>query len=224
VKDWHGSWSVKDPEKVARKTDPHHFKLLVGWCKGVKATQMWTYSSFKASSHVLPPGFDLNRYVAHVNRGITHFHASFWPLPRTISDAELESTEAPPEWKEYTSRHHFLFAGLKGGGGTLGYIKADGSREPVYKYSNSSHFRRCAPGETDTDGPVEFQKAMVDPSKMVRLLSKHLDIFEQGTLVVGLFLHRSHRTIRATLGRQYWKIRSGIQFRGCEESCVSRAF
>jgi hypothetical protein len=187
VKDWHGSWSVADPEKMAERTDPHHFKLLVGWCEGVKGTQMWTYESHKAADYVLPPGFDLNRYVSHVNRGITHFHASFWPVPRNISDVDLESAEPPPGWKEYAARHKFLFAGLKGGGGTLGCINADGTREPIYKFSNSGHFRRCAPGETDTEGPVEFQKAVVDPSRMVRLISKHLDIFEQGALRVQTY-------------------------------------
>ncbi|KAJ7816847.1 hypothetical protein B0H14DRAFT_3475024 [Mycena olivaceomarginata] len=127
----------------------------------------------------LPPGFDLNRYITHVNRGITHFHASFWPLPRSISDADLESAKPPSGLEEHTSHHHSLLAGLKGGGG-VGHIAADGTRTPVYKCSG--HFRRCAPGETDTDGPVEFQKALVNPNQMVRLISKHLDIFQQEQL------------------------------------------
>jgi hypothetical protein len=179
-----GYW--KDPREIAGRTDTDHFKLMAGWCAlpDGKSTgmQMWTFDVDDAADHVLPPGFDLNRYVTHVNRGITHFHASFWPLPRNISDAALESAVAPEEWSGYTNRHHELLSGLKGGQNILGLIHADGRREPVYKSSSGGHFRRCAPGETDTKGPAEFVKPLIDPSRMTRMISGHLEAFERGAL------------------------------------------
>ncbi|KAJ7248091.1 hypothetical protein C8J57DRAFT_1358705 [Mycena rebaudengoi] len=174
--------SFKDAQVAAERTDSNHFKLMAGWCSlpggEVSGTQMWMFPASYAAEYVLPPGFDLNRYVAHVNRGITHFHASFWPLPRSISDADLEAAEMPAGWREYMKRQHLLLSGLKGGQGIIGYVHADGTREPVYKYGNGGHFRRCVPGETETDGPEEFKKPLVDPSKMVRLISKHLASYE----------------------------------------------
>ncbi|KAJ7147225.1 hypothetical protein C8R46DRAFT_1129723, partial [Mycena filopes] len=174
--------SVADPQKLAERTDTNHFKLMSGWCSlpgdQVSATQMWTYDRVDATTHVLPPGFTLNRYITHVNRGITHFHASFWPLPRHLSDADVESTQPSQEWKAHAARHDRLLAGLKGGQEIIGRIHADGTREPWYKGSGGGHFRRCAPGETDMDGPPESKKPLLDPSKMVQLISKHLDIFE----------------------------------------------
>ncbi|KAF7335757.1 MYND-type domain-containing protein [Mycena venus] len=174
--------SMKNPQKEAERTDRHHFKLMAGWCSlpgdQVSSTQMWQHPCSDVVDHVLPPGFDLNRYVTHVNRGITHFHASFWPLPRNISDADIESAKVPAGWREHALRHHQLLSGLKGGQSIVGYVHADGTREPFFKGSDGGHFRRCAPGETDSDGPAEYKKLLTDPSKMVRLLSKHLEIFE----------------------------------------------
>ncbi|KAJ7656807.1 hypothetical protein DFH06DRAFT_1132034 [Mycena polygramma] len=172
----------KDANKVASRTDADHFKLMVGWCAlpngETSATQMWQFPVEDAADFLLPPGFDLNRYVTHVNRGITHFHASWWPMPRSISDADIESAAMPPGWREYMERQHGLLSGLNGGQGLIGRILKDGTRVPVYKFSNGGHFRRCVPGETDFDGAAEYQKAIVDPSRVVRLVSKHLQAFE----------------------------------------------
>jgi hypothetical protein len=181
--------SVEDSQEMAERTDDRHFKIMVGWCDlpndETSGTQLWTWDVSHATSHLLPPGFDLNRYVSHVNRGITHFHASWIPLPRNISDADIKSAEMPEEWWEYTARHNHLLAGMKGGQGIIGYIYPDGTRKPIYKWDNSGHFRRCTPGETDFEGAAEFKKQLVDPSKMVRLISKHLAILEDGELQVN---------------------------------------
>lgn len=181
--------SVEDSQEMAERTDDRHFKIMVGWCDlpndETSGTQLWTWDVSHATSHLLPPGFDLNRYVSHVNRGITHFHASWIPLPRNISDADIESAEMPEEWWEYTARHNHLLAGMKGGQGIIGYIYPDGTRKPIYKWDNSGHFRHCTPGETDFEGAAEFKKQLVDPSKMVRLISKHLAILEDGELQVN---------------------------------------
>ncbi|KAJ7461691.1 hypothetical protein B0H11DRAFT_2055546 [Mycena galericulata] len=173
-----------DSQKGAERTNSHHFKLLVGWCSLPKdelsKTQMWIFPASDAANHVLPPGFDLNRYVTHVNRGITHFHTSFWPLPRSVSDTDLEFAEVPKGWRDYMKRHHHLLSGLKGGQGIIGVINADGTRKPVYKFGDGGHFRRCAPGETDSDGPAEFKKPLMDSSRMVGLISRHLESYEHG--------------------------------------------
>ncbi|KAJ6541412.1 hypothetical protein B0H19DRAFT_1077262 [Mycena capillaripes] len=49
----------------------------------------------------LPLGFDLHRYIMHINREITHFQGSFWPLPRRLSDAAFKEAEPPTEWLCY---------------------------------------------------------------------------------------------------------------------------
>jgi hypothetical protein len=162
-----------------------HMKLLVGFCRlprpyKLSENQLWKLpiSSISEGEDVLPPAFDLHRYITHVNRGITHFHASFWPLPRDISDAELEDPELQPpeEWNSYAWRHHRTISGLRGQG-VVGIELPDGTRVPIYKVGANGHFRRCAPGETDTDGAEEFKKLLVDPSRMVRMLSGWLEYF-----------------------------------------------
>ncbi|KAJ7186650.1 hypothetical protein C8R46DRAFT_1057645 [Mycena filopes] len=156
-----------------------HTKILVGFCKlpdgTTSGTQLWMLPhNALLTQAVLPPGFDLHRYITHVNRGITHFHASHWPLPRNISDADLEAAVMPKGWAEYAMTHHLALSGLKGQG-VIGVEHPDGTRTPIYKWSTNGHFRRCAPGETDTDGPEELRKQVVDPSRMVRKLSALLD-------------------------------------------------
>lgn len=162
-----------------------HMKLLVGFCRlprpyKLSENQLWKLpiSSISEGEDVLPPAFDLHRYITHVNRGITHFHASFWPLPRDISDAELEDPELQPpeEWISYASRHHRTISGLSGQG-VVGIELPDGTRVPIYKLGANGHFRRCAPGETDTNGADEFKKLLVDPSRMVRMLFGWLEYF-----------------------------------------------
>ncbi|KAF8187020.1 hypothetical protein K438DRAFT_1973200 [Mycena galopus ATCC 62051] len=186
VANWYKSaHSDQERQEQAERTDNAQFKLMAGWCTlpggEVSATQMWVFDTEDVAGLVLPPDFDLNRYVTHVNRGITHFHASFWPIPRNISDAalELESAKMPKEWKEYAKHHHDLLSGLKGGQGIIGRILPDGTRVPVYKVSNGGHFRKCAPGETDLEGPAAFQKPLVDPSKTVQFISRHLATVEE---------------------------------------------
>ncbi|KAF7367611.1 hypothetical protein MSAN_00824500 [Mycena sanguinolenta] len=178
-----GSRSVEKCQEMAERTDAEHFKLMVGWCVmpsgETSGPQLWVHQVSEVPEHVLPPGFDLNRYVTHVNRGITHFHASWIPLSRNVSDVDIESMEMPQAWWDYVKRHYDSIAGLKGGQGTIGYISPDGTREPVYKWDSSGHFRRCAPGETDFDVAEEFKKQLVDPSMLVRLISKHLIIYEE---------------------------------------------
>ncbi|KAJ7614338.1 hypothetical protein FB45DRAFT_1064625 [Roridomyces roridus] len=170
--------------KALKKRGKTSFKLFVGYCKFPddqdSRSQMWSFPCSDVALQVMPPGFDLNLYVPHVNRGITHFHASFWPLPRNISDAELESAEVPGALADYTVRQHGMLSGLKGGQNIIGRLNTDGSRTPLYKFCNvNGHFRPCAPGETDFDGPVEYKKALENPSRMVRVLSKYLDSYEQ---------------------------------------------
>ncbi|KAJ7175102.1 hypothetical protein C8R43DRAFT_975879 [Mycena crocata] len=179
--DWAGG-NQKDLRSAVERTDTNQFKLMAGWCDlggETPGAQMWTFETSKVAEHVLPPGFDLNRYVTHVNRGITHFHASFWPLPRSMSDADVESAEVPAGWRDYAERQHQALSGLRGGQDLVDHLYPDGTRVPMYKGSNGGHFRRCASGETDFDGADEYKKSLVDPSRMVRLLSKHLQAFEK---------------------------------------------
>ncbi|KAJ7479875.1 hypothetical protein FB451DRAFT_1395429 [Mycena latifolia] len=184
--------NVRNPQEMMQ--DCEHSKLLVGFCRlpgGVTSqTQMWLIPlGSLLTETVLPPDFDLHRYITHVNRGITHFHASFWPLPRKISDADLDAAAPPAGWVEYARRHHMGLSGLKGQG-VIGIEKPDGTRVPLYKYSANGHFRRCAPGETDTDGPEEYKKLLVDPSRMVRMLCGFLEVFDvyQGEFLCAWFL------------------------------------
>ncbi|KAJ7634409.1 hypothetical protein FB45DRAFT_908830 [Roridomyces roridus] len=170
--------------KALKKHDKDNFKVFAGWCSfpdGTKSgSQMRSFPCSDVADEVMPPGFDLTRYVPHVNRGVTHFHASFWPLPRNISDADLESAEAPEALADYTARQHRMLSGLKGGQNIIGRCDADGTKTPLFKFCNiNGHFRPCAPGETDFDGPMEYKKALENPSRMVRVLSKYLDEYEQ---------------------------------------------
>ncbi|KAJ7899358.1 hypothetical protein B0H13DRAFT_2030825 [Mycena leptocephala] len=136
--------NIRDSE-AAMKSE--HSKLLVGACLlpggVVSETQMWLIPHGPLlTDTVLPPDFDLHRYITHVNRGITHFHASFWPLPRNISDADLDAARPSEAWVKYAQRHHMGLSGLKGQG-VIGIEKPDGTRVPLYKYSANGHFRVC---------------------------------------------------------------------------------
>ncbi|KAJ7112942.1 hypothetical protein C8R44DRAFT_796971 [Mycena epipterygia] len=155
-----------------------HSKMLVGYCilpnGEMSETQMWT---IPAKPHlvdtILPPDFDLHRYITHVNRGVTHFHASFWPLPRDISDSDLEIARAPDTYCAYSSDHHSILSGLKGQE-VIGILNADGTRTSLYKRGQNGYVRKCAPGETDTEGPAEHKKHLVNPSRMVKKLAVDL--------------------------------------------------
>jgi hypothetical protein len=168
---------------VDPKRDPgEHCKMLVGYCvlpNGKMAdTQLWSIptgaNNSRLETTILPPNFDIHRYITHVNRGVTHFHASFWNLPRDISDSGLESAELPPEYGSYAFNHHLALSGLKGQG-VIGIMNADGSKTPLFKRALSGHVRVCAPGETDSDGPAAYKKLLTDPSRIVKTIAEDLD-------------------------------------------------
>ncbi|KAJ7435285.1 hypothetical protein FB451DRAFT_1194757 [Mycena latifolia] len=72
-------------------------------CSSMHHPYTWrpTHYSYNPSSTALPPGFDLDRLLLHINRGITHFHGSYWPLPFKLSDADFEAAEPPEQWFRY---------------------------------------------------------------------------------------------------------------------------
>jgi hypothetical protein len=142
-------------------------------------TQMWRiplgpdHSQLRNST--LPPDFDLHRYITHVNRGVTHFHASFWALPREISDSDLESADPPPEYDSYLFDHHLAISGLMGQG-VIGIMDEHGNRTPIIKTGLAGHVRLCAPGETDTERAAAYRKLLADPSRIVKMLAKDLSV------------------------------------------------
>ncbi|KAJ6455353.1 hypothetical protein C8R45DRAFT_1111394 [Mycena sanguinolenta] len=164
-----------------------HIKVIVGFCRlpevGLSQIQLWYPSVSTIKTNLLPPNFDLHRYITHVNHGITHFHASFWPLTRHVltSMTEVEQDEAekdaPSALLGYASRHRqVLFGGEEQGVASL--LQSYGARVPSFKRNTSAkngYFSSCAPGETDTDSPGEFKTLVVDPSRMVRMLSRVLE-------------------------------------------------
>jgi hypothetical protein len=166
----------QSPPGQSEGTD--HSKLFVGFCKlpnGKTAdSQLWILPIPILHEIVLPPNFDLHRYITHVNRGITHFHASFYPIPRGISDADLEALRFPNEWFRYAFR---LNGSIKTSR-VVGILNEDGSRTPLYKWARNGHFRVAAPGETDKDGPEEFKKHLVDPSRLVRKIGLAIESLE----------------------------------------------
>ncbi|KAJ7682077.1 hypothetical protein DFH06DRAFT_1463921, partial [Mycena polygramma] len=137
-----------------------HCKIIAGFCvlpDGEEAdTQMWVIPTAPDNpcmdDTVLPPHFDLHQYITHVNRGVTHFHASFYDLPRGISDEELKCAEPPTAYANYTWDHILALSGLKGQH-VMGIEREDGTRTPFVKRGLNGHIRACAPGETDSDGP-----------------------------------------------------------------------
>ncbi|KAF7352268.1 hypothetical protein MVEN_01190500 [Mycena venus] len=166
-----------------------HTKLLVGSYllpNGKESeTQLWVIPTApddprfpRFADVVLPPNFDLHRYITHVNRGVTHFHASFWEVPRDISDSDLEAAEPHPAYPSYELHHHLLVSGLKGQD-VIGIENPDGNRTPLFKRAMSGHVRKCAPGETDSDGPAEYKKLLADPSRMVKKIAKYLDMMSE---------------------------------------------
>ncbi|KAJ7843929.1 hypothetical protein B0H13DRAFT_2412212 [Mycena leptocephala] len=123
----------------------------------------------------LPPGFDLHRYITHVNRGITHFHGSFWPLPRRLSDSAFEAAEPPPEWLRYMLCHSAGFQydttlpeSNTGVMMVFAVVKRDGTTL-LYKYDNdiSSAFYSDAIAKVD---PTEFKKLLDDPSRKLCMI------------------------------------------------------
>ncbi|KAJ7877115.1 hypothetical protein B0H14DRAFT_3130281 [Mycena olivaceomarginata] len=110
--------------------------VMAGFCSlpDGKMSSCHSTTSYRTQEAALPPGFDLHRFITHVNLGITHFHGSFWPLPRGLSDTALEAAEPPKEWLHYMLVHYdgFVFVGPDRQG--FGVEKRDGARVPLYRY------------------------------------------------------------------------------------------
>jgi hypothetical protein len=171
--------------------------VMIGFCVlpgGTVSSHMQdTFYCHSGSGKTLPPGFDLHRYITHLNRGITHFHGSFWPLPRRLSDTAFESAEPPPEWVDYMSQHskgfdynndfwqptwrgfqffdryrrhrpaEFDFSKIVTE--VFAVEKRDGTRVEQFKYDqHASHFGLHFEAITKVD-PTEFKKFLDDPSR-----------------------------------------------------------
>ncbi|KAJ7120237.1 hypothetical protein C8R44DRAFT_853515 [Mycena epipterygia] len=137
------------------------------------------YYLYSASETSLPPAFDLHRYITHVTRGITHFHGSFWPLPRRLSDAAFEAAEPPSEWIRYMRLQPEGFGPGYGrrrlasfdfdnmDAEVFGVAKRDGTRVQLFKYdknvSGASFDNR--PAEIAKVDTTEFKKLLDDPSR-----------------------------------------------------------
>ncbi|KAJ7679441.1 hypothetical protein DFH06DRAFT_1415594 [Mycena polygramma] len=132
---------------------------------------------FHDNDITLPPGFDLHRLITHLNRGITHFHGSFWPLPRRLSDNDFEAAAPPPEWVGYM-RHHssgFTFDLNMNTVATHLFCveKRDGSYTQLFKFDENVSrtpfdSRLKAIAEVDA---TEFKKLLDDPSRRLRMVS-----------------------------------------------------
>ncbi|KAJ7186648.1 hypothetical protein C8R46DRAFT_277269 [Mycena filopes] len=178
------------PEDERRDQKFQHSKMLVGYCmlpNGKMAdTQLWILPIYRLRSLTLPPNYDLHQYITHVNRGVTHFHAAFLNLPRDMSDAALEDAEPSDKYCDYAFDHLLAVSGLKGQG-VIGIQEADGTRTPLFKRGQNGHLRKCAPGETDSDGPAAYKKVVTDPSRMVRKIAKHLEyLYELQDRALGM--------------------------------------
>jgi hypothetical protein len=130
---------------------------------------------YSASGTPLPPSFDLHRYITHINREITHFHGSFWPLPRRLSDAAFEAAEAPKDWLRYMRLNCNGFQYVTGiTSAVFGVAKGDGRQAPLYKYDKHVYevafdWRLEALAKVDT---TEFKKLLDDPSRKVCLVPR----------------------------------------------------
>ncbi|KAJ7726271.1 hypothetical protein DFH07DRAFT_853027 [Mycena maculata] len=153
-----------------------HSKIFVGYCmlpNGKLAdTQLWILpvSSFKEhpSAKFRPPS------IHHSCQPRCHpFPCSFWPLPRDISEFDLEAAEKPGEYAAYSFDHHLALSGLHGQG-VIGIENEDGTRIPLLKRAQNGHMRWCAPGETDTSGPAVYKKHLVNPSRLVKKIWEDL--------------------------------------------------
>ncbi|KAJ7648474.1 hypothetical protein B0H17DRAFT_1215619 [Mycena rosella] len=134
----------------------------------------WTYS---ASGTSLPPGFDLHRFITHVNRGITHFHGSYCPLPRKLSDAAFEAAEPPKQWLHYMRLHHNGFQSIDRFDNRMevfGVVKRDGTQVPLYDYNeNLAKPTSDALLEAMTEvDPTEFKKFLDDPDRQLCIIPR----------------------------------------------------
>ncbi|KAJ7679431.1 hypothetical protein DFH06DRAFT_1121127 [Mycena polygramma] len=132
---------------------------------------------FHDNDITLPPDFDLHRLITHLNRGITHFHGSFWPLPRRLSDNDFEAAAPPPEWVRYMRHHNsgftFDFNMTTVATELFCVEKRDGSYTELFKYDENvsrtpfdSRLKTIA--EIDA---TEFKKLLDDSSRRLRMVS-----------------------------------------------------
>ncbi|KAJ7693733.1 hypothetical protein B0H14DRAFT_3531047 [Mycena olivaceomarginata] len=121
----------------------------------------------------LPPGFDLHRFITHINRGITHFHGSFWPLPRRLSDAAFEEAEASEQWLRYMRLNGsgFQYLGITH---IFGVEKRDGKRIPLFKYDTDVRdtWWDCRLKALAKVNATEFKKFLDDPSRKIRTIPR----------------------------------------------------
>ncbi|KAJ7862239.1 hypothetical protein B0H14DRAFT_3134298 [Mycena olivaceomarginata] len=147
--------------------------VMAGFCSlpDGKMSSCHSTASYRTQEAALPPGFDLHRFITHVNRGITHFHGSFWPLPRGLSDIAFEAAEPPREWLHYMLVHYdsFVFVGPDRQG--FGVEKRDGTQVPLYRYyvriwigprTHDESLSKLAKIDT-----AEFKKLLDDPKRKV---------------------------------------------------------
>ncbi|KAJ7920183.1 hypothetical protein B0H13DRAFT_2425645 [Mycena leptocephala] len=162
------TWAFFSNSSIVAPMWPPFFVIdkvaLMPWVDG-EAWSTVTYSS----GTTLPPGFDLHRLITHINRGITHFHGSFWPLPRRLSDAAFTAAEPPPEWLQNMRRHAagFLYVADGLAPEVLGIEKRDGTHVPLYKFdqrTNQIAFDSRLPELAKID-TTEFKKLLDDPSR-----------------------------------------------------------
>ncbi|KAJ6525994.1 hypothetical protein B0H19DRAFT_1275865 [Mycena capillaripes] len=145
-------------------------QLMTGYCllpNGKSPPPYWWHPiscTYRASGTTLPPGFDLHRYITHINRGITHFHGSYWPLPRRLSNAAFEAAEPPKQWLHYMRLHHTGFQATD---------RYDVALEvPVYDYNHPYYdelfsrveFDSLLEAMTKVD-TTEFKKLLDDPGR-----------------------------------------------------------
>ncbi|KAF7337094.1 hypothetical protein MVEN_02146700 [Mycena venus] len=140
-----------------------------------KITSLTREGQYGTYGTTLPPGFDLHRYITHVNRGITHFHGSFWPLPRKLSDTAFDAAKPPKEWLHYM-RHHpggFIYVdGIESE--VFGVAKRDGSQVQLYEYDKRVSqvpfdFRLKEMAKINT---TEFKKLLDDSTRRVCMIHK----------------------------------------------------
>ncbi|KAJ7784330.1 hypothetical protein B0H16DRAFT_1492099 [Mycena metata] len=146
---------------------------------GMSSQQSFPDYFYGDSGTCLPPGFDLHRFITHVNRGITHFHGSFWPLPRKLSDADFEAAKPSERWLRYMRirPEGFEFQGYNGVVSyVFGVVKRNGKRVPLYGYDVdvfcvSFDSRIKALAKVD---PTEFKKLLDDPGRKLCMVPKPL--------------------------------------------------
>ncbi|KAJ7648473.1 hypothetical protein B0H17DRAFT_1148024 [Mycena rosella] len=147
--------------------------VMTGFCLLPEGKMLPLYEQesdyFSCTPGTFPPGFDLRHYITHVNRGITHFHGSFWPLSRRLSDSAFEAAEPPPEWIRYMLRHSQGFYMV---GEMFSVVKRDGTLVPLFKYDStvsgaSFYDRPAALAKVDS---TEFKKLLDNPSRRLYIV------------------------------------------------------